>query len=367
MKQPTAKTTQDEFDRNDDQDSAWKEMLHEFFPAFLAFFFPEIDRDVDWSRKYEPLDKELAEIKPNLPGGKLYADKLFKVWLKNGKVKWILIHVEVQGRAGRGFARRVFVYNYRIGERYPGEEVVSLAVITETKRPVENRYDVSNWGCSLAFSFPVVQIANYAARWAELETDRNPFAVAVMAQLKSLETRRDNRSRFAWKRQLVIGLYERGYNRNQVVTLFKFMDWVMRLPKELEQLYRQAIHDIEEGKKVPYITSLERLAIEDGLQEGRLKGIQEGLQEGRQEGRQDGLQEGLLTSVTLQLSHRFGELSNATQSKLRKLTLEQLRLLIVTMIGFETKADLFDWLKQQPATLGSPQKKNGKQTKRKHQ
>ena len=124
MKQPTAKTTQDEFDRNDDQDSAWKEMLHEFFPAFLAFFFPEIDRDVDWSRKYEPLDKELAEIKPNLPGGKLYADKLFKVWLKNGKVKWILIHVEVQGRAGRGFARRVFVYNYRIGERYPGEEVV---------------------------------------------------------------------------------------------------------------------------------------------------------------------------------------------------------------------------------------------------
>lgn len=64
---------------NDDQDSAWKEMLDEFFPAFLAFFFPEIHRQVDWARRYVAMDKELKRIWPDAPGGTLYADKLFKV------------------------------------------------------------------------------------------------------------------------------------------------------------------------------------------------------------------------------------------------------------------------------------------------
>jgi len=139
---------------NDDQDSAWKELLDEFFPSFLEFFFPEIHQDVDWSFNYVTLDKELAQIRPDLPGGTLYADKLYKVRMRNGKVRWILIHVEVQGQAGSRFPRRVFVYNYRIGEKYPGVEVVSLAVITETRRPVKGRYEVHNWGCSLVFTFP---------------------------------------------------------------------------------------------------------------------------------------------------------------------------------------------------------------------
>lgn len=330
-------------------------MLDEFFPAFLEFFFPEIERDIDWSRGYESLDKELAQIKPDLPGGTLYADKLFKVWLRNGEIKWILIHVEIQGRAGRKFSRRMFVYNYRIGEKYPGADIVSLAVVTETKQPVEGRYEVTNWGCSLVFKFPIVQLAGYAKRWTELEADSNPFAVAVMAQLKALETRRDNRSRFTWKRQLVLGLYERGYDRQRIVALFKFMDWVMKLPKELEEIIRQKIHDLETGKQMPYVTSIERLGMEEGLRQGMAKGLQQGLQEA------------LLSTATLQLSHRLGELSKTVESKLQKLSPEHLQALVIALLDFETKSDLLDWLKQHAPANGSKQKQNGKQTKRKQQ
>ncbi len=46
---------------------------------------------------------------------------------------------------------------------------------------------------------------------------------------------------------------------------------------------------------MPYVTSWERMAKEEGLR----KGLQEGLQEG--------WQKGLLSSVVLLLSHRFGE------------------------------------------------------------
>jgi hypothetical protein len=33
-----------------DQDSAWKEMLDKFLPAFLEFFFPQIYPEINWQR-----------------------------------------------------------------------------------------------------------------------------------------------------------------------------------------------------------------------------------------------------------------------------------------------------------------------------
>ena len=49
---------------------------------------------------------------------------------------------------------------------------------------------------------------------------------------------------------------------------------------------------------MPYVTSFERLAREEGRQEGH--------QEGRQEGRQEGLRAGLLEGIELGLKIRFG-------------------------------------------------------------
>jgi hypothetical protein len=45
-----------------DFDSPWKEVLELFFPAFLQFFFPQVNAAIDWSREYEALDKELQQI-----------------------------------------------------------------------------------------------------------------------------------------------------------------------------------------------------------------------------------------------------------------------------------------------------------------
>jgi len=44
----------------DDYDSPWKEILEWYFPDFMAFFFPHAAAQIDWSRGYETLDKELA-------------------------------------------------------------------------------------------------------------------------------------------------------------------------------------------------------------------------------------------------------------------------------------------------------------------
>src|SRR5438105_15891110 len=97
-----------------DYDSPWKEALDRFFEACLAFFFPQAHADINWSRGYEMLDKELQQIVRKAKQGRRYVDKLVKVWLKSGEEQWLLIHSEVQVRKEGEFAKRMYVYNYRI-------------------------------------------------------------------------------------------------------------------------------------------------------------------------------------------------------------------------------------------------------------
>lgn len=91
-----------------DFDSPWKEALVRYFPAFLQFFFPEAHRDIRWERGYEFLDKELQRVVRDAELGKRLADKLVKVWRRDGEEVWVLIHIEVQGQVEAGFAERMF-------------------------------------------------------------------------------------------------------------------------------------------------------------------------------------------------------------------------------------------------------------------
>ncbi len=78
---------------NRDFDSPWKSALHFYLPAFILFFYPDIHADIDWTRPYEDLDKEFQKIARRAKVRKRHADKLFKVWLKEGTERWLLIHV----------------------------------------------------------------------------------------------------------------------------------------------------------------------------------------------------------------------------------------------------------------------------------
>ncbi len=48
-----------------------------------------------------------------------------------------------------------------------------------------------------------MKIWEYNRRWVELEKDQNPFALVVMAHLKTKATRGDARERLSWKVKLV--------------------------------------------------------------------------------------------------------------------------------------------------------------------
>ncbi len=106
----------------------------------------------------------------------------------------------------------------------------------------------------------------------------NPFAMVVMAHLKTLETAKDTRKRFEWKLNLVTMLYDKGYSKQDIQELFRFIDWVLTLPRGLERDFKERVHEIEEAKKMRYMTNMERFGREEGMQQGFLLDKQKVLQ-----------------------------------------------------------------------------------------
>ncbi|HYV36780.1 MAG TPA: hypothetical protein VE988_13820, partial [Gemmataceae bacterium] len=238
-----------------DLDSPWKEALDLFLQQFLAFFFPAIHAAVDWSRQYESLDKELQKLDPDARVGKRLADKLFKVWLKDGQEAWLLIHIEVQGRREKQFAERMFTYSYRIYDLYR-KPVLSMAVLCDADPAWKpDHFGYNMWGCELSLRFLVAKLVEYKGQEQQLEADRNPFAAIVLAQLKAIETRQSPSERKVWKLRLIKALYDRGLKREEMRQLFRLIDWMMRLPDELEAEFWQDIHHFEEERRMPYVTS----------------------------------------------------------------------------------------------------------------
>jgi hypothetical protein len=78
------------------------------------------------------------------------------------------------------------------------------------------------------------------------------------------------RERFAWKWHLTMALYKRGYKKQDVIHLFLFIDWIMTLPDELEKSFSQQISEYEEDRKMRFISSVEELGIEKGMEKGML-------------------------------------------------------------------------------------------------
>ncbi|GAC1490186.1 MAG: hypothetical protein NVS2B14_02110 [Chamaesiphon sp.] len=74
-----------------------------------------------------------------------------------------------------------------------------------------------------------------------------------------------------------------------LINLFYFIDWVISLPAELEREFWQEVRKFEEERHMPYITSVERIGIQKGIEQS-----------------QQLLRQVLLESIELGLELKFG-------------------------------------------------------------
>ena len=75
-------------------------------------------------------------------------------------------------------------------------------------------------------------------------------------------------ARFAAKWKLVQLLYQRGWDKQQVIDLFSVLDWMMRLPEQLKRSLWHNIEVLEEQEKMRYVTSIEQLYARSGCSRG---------------------------------------------------------------------------------------------------
>ncbi|TXT38844.1 MAG: hypothetical protein FD135_2635 [Comamonadaceae bacterium] len=284
----------------DNYDTPWKEAVERYFPEFMAFYFPAAHAQIDWDKEHAFLEQELAAIVQDAELGKRHLDKLVRVSQLNGQEDWIYLHLEIQGQAQTAFAERMFVYNYRIYDRYR-RPVASMAVLADDSshwKPQAFGYDVLD--CQMGIRFPIAKLMDYTGREAALQDDPNPFALVTLAHLQTQATRHDPQARFDAKWTLIKLLYNRGWEKQRIIDLIFVLDWMMKLPEHFKKQLCQNIDHLEQERKMAYVSSFEEVGIE--------KGMQAGIQAGRQEGIQTG--EGL--ALQKLLTKRFGELPTET-------------------------------------------------------
>jgi hypothetical protein len=113
-------------------------------------------------------------------------------------------------------------------------------------------------------------------------------------------------------------LYQRSCDKQRVIDLFRVIDWMMRLPEELEQQLWREIETIEEGKKMQYVTSVERMGIAKGLLQGEAE------------------------MLSVMLRHRFGNLPEAITNRLKLASEDQLKKWLINAISASTLDAVFN-------------------------
>ncbi|MBD2621837.1 Rpn family recombination-promoting nuclease/putative transposase [Microcystis flos-aquae FACHB-1344] len=297
-------------------DEPWKEALSEYFEAFLHFFFPEVHQLIDWTKIPESLEKELKRITASAKTKKRFADKLYKVWLLRGEEVWILIHIEIQSQYEENFPQRMYIYNYRAFDLYQ-KPVISLAILGDERvnwRPDSYNYNIA--GCEVSLKFPTVKLLDYEERWSELEASSNPFAIIVMAHLKTKATTGKLPEREQWKWTLIRGLYEKEFEREQIIKLFEIIDNMMTLSPELQSSLESKIKQFDEERTMPLMSNMELRGIERGKEIGKEIGELRGIERGKEIGALENARDFVKTV----LQARLGEVPLDVEQYLNKVS-----------------------------------------------
>lgn len=141
-----------------------------------------------------------------------------------------------------------------------------------------------------------------------------------MAHLKTQQTRSSPEQRKIWKFSLIRRLYDLGLGEQDIRNLYRFIDWVMILPKALENQFWEEFKQFEQERTMRYVTTGERIGYERGKQEGEQRLILKLLQ------------------------RRVGELSPELQKRIQCLSLNQLETLGEALLDFTAMEDLLNWL-----------------------
>ncbi len=247
-----------------DFDGAWKRALKKFLPHCFQLLFPAAHARIDWARGVAFLDKELERAARDTKFPELRVDKLIRVYLKGGGALWMLIHIEIQSQHDKNFALRMCVYNCRIFDLY-GRPVASFAVLADDSaswRP--DCYARELLGSRLELRFPIVKLKDFELRIGELERSSNPFALVVLAHLRTQESKKNDGLRTDFKRELYRLAYRSGYSKADIRELLIVIDWMLVLPDTVQAQLTPELDALEKETPVEFMNYYARQHMKKG-------------------------------------------------------------------------------------------------------
>jgi hypothetical protein len=139
-----------------------------------------------------------------------------------------------------------------------------------------------------------------------------------MAHLKTKATTGKLPEREQWKWRLIRGLYEKEFEREQIIKLFEIIDTMMTLSTKLQESLESKIKKFEEERTMPLVSNME------------LRGIKRGKEIGKEIGALEKSRDAIKTVLTV----RFGQISSEIEEIIGKMTnptiLEELLKLAAT-------------------------------------
>ena len=231
-------------------------------------------------------------------------------------------HLFKKNQKEADFSERVYIYSTRLFDKFR-RGVASFAVLGDTDpywRP--QSFHQAALGSRHDFSFQITKLLDYKQQVEELAASDNPFAIVVQAHLAAQATKgkASQQRRRQRKYRLTTMLYDRGWSEQEIIDLYRFIDWVLTLPLELEAAFRDDLETYERGKNMPYISAIERMGEAKGKVEGKVE------------------------LIGIMLAHRVGSISLETTEEIKKLPIEQLDRLALDLMSFTSILDLTNWL-----------------------
>lgn len=310
--------------QDSDYDGCWKEYLRLRLAEFIRAYFPAVAVLIDWSVAPVWLDKEIGQVIGRSRQRGRSVDQLVKLRLLDGSDRWLLVHVEIQTSPEEEFTRRLMLYNAGILTAFR-EEVVTLAVLADLKPDwLPSEYCFELGGFRRQCVFPICKLVTKLEQdWAG---DTSLPVQLARAQIAALRTAGDPEGRYQAKWQLVRNLYTAGYNAEELRETFHLLDWMLRLGGDWEETFKQQLLTFEEEQHMPYVTSIERLARDEGLDQGR--------------------EEGQLSILLPLLRGRIGKFSKSLENRLRELSADGRQQLAREVFDLDSAAALKAWLDQ---------------------
>lgn len=254
------------------QDRLWKAILEEFFYEFLEFHYPDFVDKIDRSRGFEFLDKDLPNIIPEAAEIDRKADKVVKVYLKDGTEQWIIVHIEVQGYKDPDFAKRMFIYYYRLWEKF-GKPIASLVIYSDKNSQNRvSKYEVTCLNTSLIYNFDTYVIADYTVE--EYDRMNSPIAIIYQVGLMGLQRNLADEELLTMKVQLFRKMYEKGYGKEQIRRLATFIKEYVHFAKDefLRKFDEETIFVVNKEKNMGIIETVKLIEREKGMEKGMEKG-----------------------------------------------------------------------------------------------